>query len=244
MNAVILAGGKGTRLWPYTTVFPKPMLPVGDRPILDIIINQLRYYGFKNIILSVGYMAELIQAYYQNFNALSSDVTLTYVKENQPLGTAGSLALIPKQQTSFLVINGDTLTTLDYRQLMQYHEQQGGIVTIASHKRQVKIDFGVLNVNNQGALTNYDEKPTLDYLVSMGVYVVSPEVLQYIPMNRYIDFPDLVKTFLSEGKKVQTYSTDDYWLDIGRHDDYENASKCFDSMKEKFLKQPQQNLGL
>lgn len=236
MNAVILAGGKGTRLAPYTTVFPKPMLPVGDRPILDIIIHQLAYYGFKEVILSVGYMAELIQAYYQNSCDLPSGIKLSYVKENHPLGTAGSLSLIPAQNEPFLVMNGDTLTTLDYSNLLNFHKKNKGIVTIASHKRQVKIDFGVLKVDNQSILTGYDEKPTLDYIVSMGVYVLNPEVLQYLKPNQRIDFPDIVKKFLIEGKRVQTYITDEFWLDIGRHDDYENATKCFESMKNKFLK--------
>ena len=163
MNALILAGGKGTRLAPYTTVFPKPMLPVGDRPILDIIIKQLAYYGFKNIALSVGYMAELIQAYYHNSDDLPEGINLTYVKEKHPLGTAGPLSLIPKQEEPFLVMNGDTLTTLDYRKLVQFHKEQEGIVTIASHKRQVNIDFGVLNVDAGGILESYDEKEVLTY---------------------------------------------------------------------------------
>ena len=141
MIAVILAGGKGTRLAPYTTVFPKPMLPVGDRPILDLIIHQLAYYGFKEIILSVGYMAELIQAYYQNKNDLPAGITLSYVKETQPLGTAGALSLIPAQDEPFLMMNGDTLTTLDYLSLLEFHKKNEGIVTIAAHKRQVNIDL-------------------------------------------------------------------------------------------------------
>ena len=127
MKAVILAGGKGTRLAPYTTVFPKPMLPVGDRPILDIIIKQLAFYGFKEIFLSVGYMAELIQAYYQSTNDLPAGITLSYVKETQPLGTAGALSLIPAQDEPFLLMNGDTLTTLDYRQLIEFHKLHEGL---------------------------------------------------------------------------------------------------------------------
>jgi len=236
MKAVILAGGKGTRLAPYTTVFPKPMLPVGDRPILDIIIKQLAFYGFKEIFLSVGYMAELIQAYYQSTNDLPAGITLSYVKETQPLGTAGALSLIPAQDEPFLLMNGDTLTTLDYRQLIEFHKLHEGLITIASHKRQVNIDFGVIYVDKSDVLTNYDEKPTLDYLVSMGVYVLDPQVLEYIVPKQRLDFPDIVKTFLAEGKKVQTYITDEYWLDIGRHEDYEEATKCFENMKDQLLK--------
>ena len=237
MKAVILAGGKGTRLAPYTTVFPKPMLPVGDRPILDIIIKQLAYYGFKEIILSVGYMAELIQAYYNNSSYLPKGVKLTYVKEEKPLGTAGSLSLIPDQEEPFLVINGDTLTTLDYRQLIEFHKANDGILTIAAHKRQVDIDFGVLHTDSHNKLVSYDEKPTMEYFVSMGLYVFEPEVLKFIAPNQRLDFPDLVKAFLAEGRKVQCFMTEEYWLDIGRHNDYEEAVRNFDNMKKKLLRQ-------
>lgn len=236
MKAVILAGGKGTRLAPYTTVFPKPMLPVGDRPILDIIIKQLAFYGFKEIILSVGYMSELIQAYYHNTSNLPKGIKLSYVEEEYPLGTAGSLSLIPHQTEPFLLMNGDTLTTLDYRQLIEFHKLHEGLITIASHKRHVNIDFGVIYVDKSDVLTNYDEKPTLDYLVSMGVYVLDPQVLEYIVPKQRLDFPDIVKTFLAEGKKVQCFVTDVFWLDIGRHDDYESATKNFEKMKDQFLR--------
>ena len=235
MKAVILAGGKGTRLAPYTTIFPKPMLPVGDRPILDIIIQQLVYYGFKEIILSVGYMSELIQAYYQNTSKLPKGINLSYVKEEYPLGTAGSLSLIPQQSEPFLLMNGDTLTTLDYRQLIEYHKLNKGLITIASHKRQVNIDFGVIYVDKNDVLINYDEKPAIDYLVSMGVYVLDPKVLESIPPHQRLDFPDIVKRFLEEGEKIQAFITEEYWLDIGRHDDYAMAVKEFEQRRHDFL---------
>lgn len=235
MKAVILAGGKGTRLAPYTTVFPKPMLPIGDKPILDVIIRQLAYYGFKEIILSVGYLAELMRAYFQNSNDLPKGVKLTYVTEKHPLGTAGALSLIPKQVEPFLVMNGDTLTALDYRQLVEFHKMNEAMVTIATHKRQVNIDFGVLNADSEGRLISYDEKPTMNYFVSMGIYVFEPEIVKFIAPNQRLDFPDLVKTLLAEGKKVQVFMTDTYWLDIGRHDDYENAVRSFEKMKGELL---------
>lgn len=237
MKAVILAGGKGTRLAPYTTVFPKPMLPIGDRPILDIVIEQLAYYGFEEIILSVGHLAELIQAYFQNRNDLPKGLKLSYVIEKYPLGTAGSLSLIPDQVEPFLVMNGDTLTTIDYRKLMEFHKMNEGSLTIATHKRQVDIDFGVLHTDRHGELVSYNEKPTLEYLVSMGIYVFEPEVLKFIVPNQRLDFPDLVKALLAEGKKAQCFMTEEYWLDIGRHDDYEQAVKDFEKMKKKLLKQ-------
>jgi len=236
MKAVVLAGGKGTRLAPYTTIFPKPMLPIGDKPILDTIIKQLAYYGFDEIILSVGYMAELMEAYFQYNYQLPDGMKLTYVKEDQPLGTAGSLSLIPEQNEPFLVMNGDTLTTIDYRRLVEFHKQQEAAITIASHKRKVYIDFGVLNVDDDERLIQYEEKPTLQYLVSMGIYVLDPNVLNFIPYNQRLDFPDLVKKLMVEDKKVQCYSTDEYWLDIGRHDDYAQAVDSFEKMKHQLLK--------
>jgi NDP-sugar pyrophosphorylase family protein len=235
MKAIILAGGKGTRLEPYTTVFPKPMLPVGDKPILDIVIQQLSHYGVKEIILSVGYLAELIQAYY-NQNNPPNDVSLSYVKEKRPLGTAGSLSLMSDLTETFLVMNGDVLTSLDYRNLFKFHKKNKGIMTIAMHKRKVDIDFGVISTDEKYRLTGYDEKPMLDYLVSMGIYVFEPEVLTYISKNKKLDLPDLVKRLLDAGEKVQGYPYGGYWLDIGRHDDYEAAVKGFDKMKRTLLK--------
>ncbi|MBW2045276.1 MAG: NTP transferase domain-containing protein [Deltaproteobacteria bacterium] len=237
MKTVILAGGRGTRLAPYTTVFPKPMLPIDDKPILEIIIKQLAYFGFKDIVLSVGYLAELIQAYFQNNHRLPKDVNVTYIREGEPLGTAGSLSLVPDLTETFLVMNGDVLTTLDYSKLMGFHKKNKGIVTIAMHKRQVKIDFGVISTNGKDELTDYDEKPTLDYSVSMGVYVFEPKALAYVAPGKKLDFPDLIKVLLAKGEKVCGYSNSDYWLDIGRHDDYEEAVKSFKSMERLFLKQ-------
>jgi NDP-sugar pyrophosphorylase family protein len=237
MKAVILAGGKGTRLAPYTTVFPKPMLPIGDKPILDTIIRQLAYYGFEEIILSVGYLAELLQAYFAYCNGLPENLKLSYVRENRPLGTAGSLSLVPKQKEAILVMNGDTLTTIDYRKLVEFHKQNGAKITIATHKRDVYIDFGVLRTDDQSRLIGYDEKPTLKYLVSMGIYVIEPDVLGGLRYNEHLDFPDLVKEVMNRKEKVQCYITDEYWLDIGRHDDYAKAVESFEKMKNALLKQ-------
>lgn len=236
MKAVILAGGKGTRLAPYTTVFPKPMMPIADRPILDVVLKQLKYYGFTDIIISVGYLAELLKAYFQNGNA-PKGMKLTFIEEEHPLGTAGSLSLVPNLNETFLMMNGDVLTTLDYGKFANFHRENGAMVTICMHKRHVKIDFGVMNVNEKTELIGYDEKPTLHYLVSMGVYVFEPKVLGYIKPNEKLDFPDLVKILLKQGKKVQGYPCEDYWLDIGRHDDYAKATKDFEAMKDQFIKE-------
>jgi NDP-sugar pyrophosphorylase family protein len=235
MKAVILAGGKGTRLAPYTTVFPKPLIPLGERPILDIIIQQLANHGFRDIVLTVGYLAELIQAFFQNPNGRFSDLNLTYVQEHEPTGTAGSLGMIEGLDETFLVMNGDVLTSMDYSKFIEYHKSKGGILTIAMHKKKVKIDLGVLEIDQNAILTGYDEKPEKVYPVSMGIYIYEPAVLKYIEPNKYLDFPDLVLKLVENGEKVVGYPCDEYWLDIGRHEDYVQAQEKFEQMKDKFL---------
>ena len=192
MKAVILAGGKGTRLKPYTTVFPKPLMPIGDKPILEIVIRQLKSYGFNEIIMTVGHLAELIMTFFGDGSKYN--VKIKYSRENQPLGTAGGLGLIKKElDETFLMMNGDVLTALDYSDLVNYHKRTGAIATIALNKRDVKIDFGVVELNDDNSIIGYTEKPKIDYLVSMGVYVLEPKVLDYIKSNEYLDFPDLIK---------------------------------------------------
>lgn len=236
MKAVILAGGRGTRLEPYTTVFPKPLVPIGNRPILDIIIRQLAYYGFRDIVLTVGHLSELIQAYFNNgVSDLEYDVKLSYVKERTPTGTAGSLSSIQGLKETFLVMNGDLLTTLDYNKLVAYHRKQGGILTIAMHKKRVKIDLGVMELNSGGFLKSYTEKPEREYSVSMGIYVYEPKVLTYIEPNSHLDFHLLVERLLKAGEKVAAYPCDDFWLDIGNHDDFAKAQVEFEKQKNKFL---------
>jgi NDP-sugar pyrophosphorylase family protein len=235
MIAVVLAGGKGTRLAPFTYVFPKPLVPIGHKPILDVVIQQLAHCGFKDIVLSVGYHAELIQAYFQNCNSRFANLNITYVKEHQPTGTAGSLSMIPKLDETFLVMNGDVLTTLNYSNLISYHRKKGAMLTIAMHQKKVKIDLGVLETDEDGLLTRYIEKPEKSYLVSMGVYVYEPEVLEYIKPHPYLDFPDLVLQLLERGEKVAGYTCDEYWLDIGRHEDYSQAQNEFEQMKCRLL---------
>ncbi len=237
MKTVILAGGKGTRLAPYTTVFPKPLVPLGQKPILDIIIQQLSYYGFHEIILSVGYLAELIQAYVQNGNGRRfPNVKIEYIKEQEPTGTAGSLGFLPPETNeTFLVMNGDVLTSMDYSKLVDYHKEQGGILTIGMYRKTVKIDLGVMEVDEHNRLQNYLEKPENVYMVSMGVYVYEPTVLRYIERGKYLDFPELVLRLLENEEKVVSYPCDDYWLDIGRHEDYARAQEEFERLKEKFL---------
>ena len=234
MKAVVLAGGKGTRLAPYTTVFPKPMVPLGHRPILEIILKQLSYYGFTEIILSVGYLAELIQAYFQN-GAHPDGVNLTYAKEQKPLGTAGPLGSIPSLDETFLVMNGDILTSLNYSELIERHRKQGAMLTIATNQRQVQIDLGVVKAGSDNVVTAYLEKPETVYRASMGIYVYEPEVLHYIEPDTCLDFPELVNRLIDAGETVIGCPVDAYWLDIGRHDDYAKAQEEFKRFEDQLL---------
>jgi NDP-sugar pyrophosphorylase family protein len=233
MRAVILAGGKGTRLAPYTTILPKPLMPVGDMPILEIVMRQLEAHGFRSLTLAVGYLAELLMAYCGDGSKFG--VTIDYSREEQPLGTAGPIALIPNLNDTFLVMNGDLLTTIDYSAMLQYHRERGALVTIACYQRDVKIDLGVIAVDSDNWVADYIEKPTYHYDVSMGIYIFEPQILDYIAKNERLDLPDLVLKLLQAGKKVNVYHFDGYWLDIGRHDDYEQAIEEFSKNKEKFL---------
>ena len=234
MKAVILAGGKGTRLKPYTTVFPKPLMPLGDKPILEIVIGQLKSHGFDEAIITVGHLAELIMTFFGDGSKVG--VKIKYSREDKPLGTAGGLGLIKKElNKTFLMMNGDVLTTLDFSDLVNYHKRNGAIATIALKKRDVKIDFGVVEIDDGNSIVGYKEKPEVGYLVSMGVYVFEPEVLKYIEPNKYLDFPDLIKKLISNGEIVKGYVYDGYWLDIGRPDDYERANREIEEIYDKLF---------
>ena len=229
MKAVILAGGKGTRLKPYTTVFPKPLMPIGDKPILEIVVQQLKSHGFDEIIMAVGHLAELIMTFFNDGSKYG--IKITYTREDKPLGTVGPLALMKDGlNEAFLMMNGDVLTTVDFFDLVNYHKRNRAIATIALNKRTVRIDFGVPEVEGDNNIVGYTEKPRINYLVSMGVYVFDPRILEYIQPNECLDFPDLIKKLISRGETVKGYIYDGYWLDIGRPDDYERANKEIDKI--------------
>ncbi len=235
MKAVILAGGKGTRLAPYTTIFPKPLVPIGHQPILEIIILQLIHHGIRDITLSVGYLGDLIRAYFEHARHRLPEFKLSYVTENAPRGTAGSLDLVDGLDETFLVMNGDVLSTIDYTELLAFHRANAAMLTIASYRRRVRTDFGVISIDPSNRVQDYIEKPEHEHLVSMGVYVYEPAVLKYIEPDAYLDFPDLVLKMLKAGEKLVGYPFDDYWLDIGRQDDYERAQNEFESIRAKLL---------
>jgi NDP-mannose synthase len=233
-KAVILAGGKGSRLSPYTTVLPKPLLPIGDRAILDVVLRQLHGHGFNDVTLAVGYLAHLIQAVCGDGSR--HDISIQYHEEHHPLGTAGALASIEGLDETFLAMNGDVLTAIDYARLYALHREAGNMLTIATHRRVVRTDYGVIHENGMVGgtrrVTGYEEKPEIPYTVSMGIYVFDPAVLKYIELDTYLDLPDLVLRLLGENEQVAHWLYDGYWLDIGRHDDYEKAIAEYEQLKD------------
>src|SRR5688572_5506186 len=231
MRAVILAGGKGTRLRPYTAVLPKPLVPIADRPILELVIRQLARHGFTRIDLSVGHLGGLIKAYLDHVD-LPDGLELHYCWEDEPLGTAGALRRIEGLDEPFLAMNGDVLTTLDYAQLMRFHAGHEGALTIATHRKNVDIDLGVIEAE-EGFVSEYVEKPTMRFDVSMGVYVYDPEVLELIP-ERHFDFPDVVRAMLDSGRKVAAYTGPGVWFDIGTVGEHERAVAEIEAHPELF----------
>lgn len=234
MRAVILAGGKGTRLHPFTINFPKPLVPLGNTPVLEVLLERLISYQITDVTLTLGHLAELMRAYFERRKDLNDRMHLCYVEEREPTGTAGSLALVPDLDKTFLVMNGDLLTNINFNELVQFHQEKKAAVTIAVHRRQVKIDLGVLDFDDSYQITGYHEKPTMDYHVSMGIYVYEPSVLRYIEKGTYLDFPTLVLRLLAAGETVVAYPTDCMWLDIGRPDDYARAQELFSNSHEEF----------
>jgi len=234
MRAIILAGGKGTRLAPYTTVFPKPLMPIDGMPILEVVVRQLAHFGIKEMIFAVSQQSEpLLSAFFGNGSRYGVDIR--YSKEDKPLGTAGPLSSIPELPETFLVMNGDILTTLNYQKLIKYHRQHKGMVTISMSQKKVQLELGVMEFNRSHQLTRYIEKPTLTYSVSMGIYIFEKEVLEWIPAQKYLDFPGLIQRLIRQKIKVVCYPSNDFWLDIGRHEDYEESQKKFQEMRKKLL---------
>ncbi len=234
MRAVILAGGKGTRLRPYTTVFPKPLMPIGEMPILEIVLRQLKASGFSHVTLAVSYLAELIEAFFGDGGRLG--LRIDYSREDRPLSTAGPLRLVPGLDETFLVMNGDVLTTLDYRAMLAHHRRAGAAATIAVHRRSVRIDYGVVETGPDGVLARYIEKPETHYAVSMGINILEPRALAAIGEHEPLGMPDLMMRLKQAGETVTTFEQPCLWLDIGRTDDYADALETFEAHRAEFLR--------
>lgn len=232
-RAVILAGGKGTRLRPYTVVLPKPLMPIGEYPILEVVIRQLARHGFDHITLAVNHQAELIKAFCGDGSKWR--VRVDYSLEDRPLGTMGPLRLISDLPEHFLVMNGDILTDLDYGAFYLDHATHNRLFTVSSHRREHRIDYGVLETNGNGELRGFHEKPTSTYDVSMGIYMVSRAAVKYVPDSVPYGFDNLMRDLLQARQTVTVKTFDGYWLDIGRPDDYMQAIEEFQALKNRFI---------
>ena len=233
MMAVILAGGKGTRLHPYTMVLPKPLLPLGDVPILEVVIRQLAAAGFRRVALTLGHMSHLFVAAIGEGRRWGVDIEFVY--EDTPLGTAGAVRMIENLDEDFLVMNGDILTTLDYGALLEAHRSAGAWATLSVSRREVRVDYGVVEYGADRLLRNYTEKPVIQYGVSMGVNILSRRSVESIPPTGRFDMPDLMTALYRQGRPVLCYETECYWQDIGRFDDYQQASADFTADASRFL---------
>ena len=236
MKAVVLAGGKGTRLAPYTKILPKPLMPIGDMPILEVLLRQMRRAGIDEVVITVGHLAELIRTFFRDGSQFG--LKIRYSFEEQPLGTAGPLSLVDGLDDTFLVANGDVLTALNYQDLIEFHRSHHAIATIASHSRNIRVDLGVIQMDPTGRITGYKEKPSYEFYVSMGIYVFEPEVLAYIEHNQRLDLPDLVLKLIAAGENVMSYPFEGYWMDLGRISDYEQAVNDFEKIKPQLLGEP------
>ena len=228
-RAVILAGGKGTRLKPFTASFPKPLVPIGDIPILEILLLKLRNSGVTDITLTLGHLAELIQAYLSQRPQVLEGLTVRYVRESAPTGTAGSLALVEGLTETFFVLNGDVMTSLSLTRMLGFHRRSGAALTVAAHQIESRCEFGVIETGADGLVKAYVEKPVRQDFVSMGIYLYEPEVLRFIEPGQYLDFPTLVNRLLTAGKGVAAFQEPCRWLDIGRPDEYAAAQHAYET---------------
>lgn len=233
MQAVILAGGKGIRLKPYTENVPKPMLTIMGYPVLEIIIRQLRHEGFREVVIAVNHLKQEIQEYFEN--GKKWDIKISYSEEDDPLGTAGPLKKIKNLRDDFLVVNGDILTDLRFSDFFLLHRKSGSLCTVASYAMPFSVDFGVLKIDQNNELTDYLEKPQFYYDISMGVYGVNKKILDYTPQDERFDMPHLIKKLIENNEKVTGYPHEGHWFDIGSSNDYKQAENAFKQHKSNFL---------
>jgi NDP-sugar pyrophosphorylase family protein len=233
MKAILLAGGRGARLMPYTATFPKPLVPLDDTPVIEILIRQLAHHGITDLTVVTGHLSHLIYAYLGRGERFG--VRISYIEERTPLDTAGCLGMIERPTEPFLVMNGDLLTTLDFTSLLAFHRKNAPVATIAAFQREVKIDLGVLKIDADNRLTDYIEKPTHEFFVSMGMYCFDPRVCDFVERGERVSMPTLVLRLRDAGEPVICYREDCFWLDIGRPDDYARAIEEFRNDRSRFL---------
>ncbi len=234
-RAVILAGGKGTRLLPYTIVLPKPLMPVGDIPILEIVVRQLVHDGFCHITMAVSHQAELIQAFFGDGVRWGCDID--YSIEPQPLGTMGPLRLIKDLPEQFLIMNGDILTDLSYARFFEEHISGGRLFTVAVTDRVQTSEYGVMKTGEDGSVIGFQEKPVSPLTVSMGIYLAHRRVIDLIPDNAPFGFDDLMISMLRRGERIDSVRHIGHWLDIGRSEDYLQAASLFEEHRGVFLRE-------
>jgi len=232
MKTVILAGGRGTRLQPFTLVVPKPLVPVGGMPVIELIIKRLRRFGLDDYIVTTGYLGDLIKAVCGDGSRWG--VNIEYSDEDEPLGTIGPLREIQDQLTqTFIVVNGDTITDVDFQRLIKFHREHKGIATVAATRRTTQIELGVLETDHEGTVIDFQEKPCHEYLASMGLYVFEPAILEFIPPQGSFGFDDLMRAFLTAEAPVNVYTHPGYWLDVGIKSDLERAQEEYESIRER-----------
>ncbi|WP_238314226.1 sugar phosphate nucleotidyltransferase [Methylobacterium crusticola] len=234
-QAVIMAGGKGTRLHPYSALFPKPLMPLNDMPVLELLLRQMKNAGITDVILAVNHLSHLLEAFFGNGERLG--LNIRYRLESKPLGTAGALGdMLDDLDDDFFVTNGDLLTTLSLDRMMQAHYRSAGDISIGVYKREVKIDFGLIEIDQRSRLMAYREKPTSSHFVSMGVYALRREAVRmHLTSGEYLDMPGLIMSVKQSGGDVTCYHEDCVWLDIGRPDDFALAQQMFVSERNQFL---------
>lgn len=229
MKAIILAGGKGTRLKPYTTIIPKPLVPLGDKAVLEILISRLKKYGITDLTLCVNHLSNLIMAYFSNGKKWG--VGIKYSLEHEFLSTVAPIKLIKDLPENFLVMNGDLLTDLDFKELYNYHIENKSLITVATYKRTTKVDFGVIEIDeNKNIAVGFKEKPKYELNVSMGVYVFNKKILNFVPDRQPFGFDDLMQVLIAKNINIKVYPYDGYWLDIGRPEDYEKANEDIEKL--------------
>jgi NDP-sugar pyrophosphorylase family protein len=236
MKAIILAGGKGTRLLPYTIVVPKPMLPIDGMPIVEIIARQLKHFGFGDVSISLGHLSGVIQFFLESKKGDAGLPSFSYFTEPKPLGTSGPLKAIDPSDEDFLVINGDILTSMNFRDLFNEHKVSGATLTISARKTIYTLPLGSLDIDSTGRILDFQEKPQLEFMDNIGVYIYSKRALDFIDRDEKLDVNVLTRRLLDAGEKVAAFREDGpyFWIDIGTHADYEKANAEFSNIKDNF----------